>query len=307
MRDAIVKRLLELAKNDKRIMLITGDLGFGVLDEYRDTLPDQFLNAGVAEQNMAGIAAGLALEGHVVFTYSIGNFPTLRCLEQIRNDICYHDANVNIIAVGGGFSYGALGMSHHATEDIAIMRALPNMNVIVPSEPWQAAQAMDVAVNDPKPTYIRIDKSQGGINQNTGQPFKLGKANIVKQGSDVTIISTGGVLEEALLASQTLSQKGIDCRIIDISTIKPIDEQAIIDAAKNTGGIITIEEHNIIGGLASVVSEICMKHKILPKFFKSLGLDDVYSSIVGSQKYLRQFYKLDAAAIISAVQDLKNN
>ena len=133
MRDAFVERLSELAAEDPRICLITGDLGFGVLDDFARHFPDQYINAGVAEQNMTAIAAGMALEGHVVFTYSIGNFPTLRCLEQIRNDVCYHNANVTIVAIGGGFSYGVLGMSHHATEDIAIMRALPEMTVVVTS------------------------------------------------------------------------------------------------------------------------------------------------------------------------------
>ena len=298
MRNAVVNRLTELASQNDRIMLITGDLGYGVLEEYEKKFPDQFLNAGVAEQNMTAIAAGMALEGYIVFTYSIANFPFLRCLEQIRNDVCYHNANVNIISVGGGFSYGALGMSHHATEDISIMRSLPNMNVIVPSEPWQAAEAIDAIVNDPKPCYLRIDKSSGGVSNVEGKPFKLGQANIVRNGDDLTLISTGGILEEALTAANQLSTQGIQCRVIDMSTVKPVDEKVIIDAAKNTQGIITIEEHNIIGGLGSVISEVCLKNQILPKSFSNIGLNDVYSSIVGGQKYLRKHYQLDSEAII---------
>jgi transketolase len=298
MRNAVVERLTELAENDDKLVLITGDLGFGVLEKFQKRFPKQFLNAGVAEQNMTAIAAGMALEGHIVFTYSIGNFPILRCLEQIRNDVCYHECNVNIISVGGGFSYGSLGMSHHATEDISVMRSLPNMTVLSPSEPWQAAQCIDEAINDPRPSYIRIDKSSGGISKESGQKFQLGKANIVRSGQDLTIIATGGILKEALEASDLLSKKGVECRVIDLGTIKPIDEMAIIAAAKETGGIITLEEHNKIGGLGSAVSDVCMDNGVLPKFFVKMGMNDVYSSVVGSQQYLRGHYELDSSAVV---------
>ena len=161
MRDHFVKRLCELAESDRRITLITGDLGFGVLNEFRQRFPRQFINAGIAEQNMTGLATGMALEGRIVFTYSIGNFSTLRCLEQIRNDACYHEANVKIVSVGGGFSYGALGISHHATEDLAIMRSLPGLTVVSPCGLWEAVQAAEAVTRTPGVCYVRIDKSAG--------------------------------------------------------------------------------------------------------------------------------------------------
>ena len=196
MRDHVVGRITELALSDPRIILITGDLGFGVLNEYREKCADQFINAGVAEQNMTAVAAGMALEGFIVFTYSIGNFPTLRCLEQILNDVCYHDLNVNVLAVGGGFSYGQLGMSHHATEDLSIMRALPNMQVIAPSDAWQAAQAIDSMVAHTGPSYMRIDKSSAGLDASVEGEFRVGKARVLARGKDVTLIGSGGILAE---------------------------------------------------------------------------------------------------------------
>src|SRR5882757_6882308 len=159
MRDHFVKRLSEMAETDSRITLMTGDLGFGVLTDFQKRFPKQFINAGVAEQNMTGLATGLALDGRTVFTYSIANFPTLRCLEQIRNDICYHEANVKVVAIGGGFSYGALGISHHATEDIAIMRSLPGMTVLCPGDVHEAIEATTIAYRTPGPCYLRLDKS----------------------------------------------------------------------------------------------------------------------------------------------------
>src|SRR3990170_3459063 len=159
MRDAFIDRLSAMACRDPRVMLITGDLGFGVFDSYRQRFPAQFINAGVAEQNMTGIATGLALEGHIVYTYSIANFVFMRCLEQIRNDAAYHDCNVNVVAIGGGFSYGALGISHHATEDLAIMRAVPGVTVVAPGDDWEASEATAAVATSPGASYLRLDRS----------------------------------------------------------------------------------------------------------------------------------------------------
>src|SRR5438132_8604820 len=159
MRDAFVDSLGLAAAADRRVMVVTGDLGFGVLDRFATQCPDQYLNVGVAEQNLTGVATGLALDGHIVFTYSIANFPTLRCLEQIRNDACYHDANVKVVAIGGGFSYGPLGMSHHATEDLAILRALPNMTVVPPGDDSAAGCATTPLMNTRGTSHLRLDRS----------------------------------------------------------------------------------------------------------------------------------------------------
>lgn len=302
MRDVFVKKVCELAELNDRIMLVTGDLGFGVLDEFRKRFPSQFLNAGVAEQNMTGLATGLALEGRIVYTYSIGNFPTFRCLEQIRNDACYHNANVKIVSIGGGFSYGALGISHHATEDLAVMRSLPEITVLSPCDHWEAAESVVAMAETPGTCFVRLDKSAGRPSIKPGERFQLGKARLIHEGSDITIVVTGGILHEVQEASDQLSRDGIDVRILSVHTIKPFDSEAVVSAAQETGGIITIEEHSIHGGLGGLVAETLMDAGVLPHVFRRMGLNGGFSSIVGSQSYLRKRYGLDAVAIERAVR-----
>jgi len=301
MRDAFIDELDKLASNDPSIMLLTGDLGFGVLTDYAEKYPDQYINVGVAEQNMSGLACGLALEGYKVYTYSIANFTTLRCLEQIRNDICYHDADVTIVSVGAGFSYGQLGVSHFATEDLAILRALPNISVIAPSDPWEAKILVNQMYKKHGPKYLRIDKGSAGSIENSEEVF-LGKGRVVMEGSDLTLISVGAILKESIKAAELLLKKGIKARVITLNTIKPLDEEIIIKAAHETGGIISIEEHSLLGGLSGSIAETLFRSSVTPKFFKSLGIPDEYPTIVGDQNYLRDFYNLNADGIIKVVQ-----
>ncbi|HBR86791.1 MAG TPA: transketolase [Candidatus Marinimicrobia bacterium] len=297
MRDHFIRRMSNLVKQDPRIMLITGDLGFGVFNDFRKDFPENFINVGVAEQQMTGLATGLALEGKITFTYSIANFATLRCLEQIRNDAAYHGANVNVVAIGGGFSYGALGISHHATEDLAIMRSIPDMTVVAPCGYWETMEATAAIANQPGTAYLRLDKSSGDDTpQEVNESFHLGQARILRPGHDCTIITAGGILEEVLQAADTLTAEGIHARIMSMHTIKPIDQEAIINAVTETGTLITVEEHTIHGGLGSAVAEVLFDHGKTGNLLR-IGLDMGFSSIVGSQKYLRQQYKLDAASI----------
>ena len=303
MRDVFIKRLGELALKDPRIMLVTGDLGFGVFDEYRRQFPRQFINAGVAEQNMTGIATGMAMEGRIVFTYSIANFPTLRCLEQIRNDACYHGANVKVVSVGGGFSYGALGISHHATEDLAIMRSIPDLTVVSPCGLWETYEATKALVDMPGTCFFRLDKSFGNdAPKDEAEQFKLGRARVLKNGTDVSILVTGGILEEVEQAADILESKGISVQIISIHTLKPLDKDTIIQAARDTSRIVTVEEHTIHGGLGSAVAETLMDNGVYPEKFLRIGLEAGFSSIVGSQKYLRKRYDLDAESISNRIQ-----
>jgi transketolase len=300
-RDAFIRTLIELAPQHPELLLLTGDLGFSVLNGFVARFPRQFLNVGVAEQNMSGLAAGLALEGHTVFTYSIGNFPTLRCLEQIRNDICYHGANVKIVCVGGGMSYGPAGMSHHATEDLAILRSLPGMLVFSPGDLWEAAEAARHLVSHRGPAYFRLDKSAAPATAQPGEAFRPGSIRTVRDGSDATLAATGGILGEALLAADALAEQGIFCRVLSVHTIKPIDADTLTAAASETGGIVSIEEHAVDGGLGGAIAEALMEAGAFPRFFVRLGLRNTFSSIVGSQQYLRKVYSLDAAAIARAV------
>src|SRR3954463_9715392 len=228
MRDHFVKRLSQLAAADPRIVLLTADLGFGVLTDFAAKFPKQFLNVGVAEQNMTGLATGMALEGLIVFTYSIANFSTLRCLEQIRNDAAYHEANVKIVSVGSGFSYGPLGMSHHATEDLAIMRAIPGITIFSPCDLWESMECTEAAVRTAGTCYLRLDKSAAGRSEAPGEKFVMGQPRLRRAGGDVTIIATGGIVDEALKAAEELAREKIQARVLGIHTIRPLDTAPIL-------------------------------------------------------------------------------
>jgi transketolase len=304
MRDSFVKSITELAKSNSNVMLLTADLGFGVFEDFEKLFPKQFLNVGVAEQNMTGVAVGLSLEGKVVFTYSIGNFPILRCLEQIRNDACYHEVNVNIVASGGGFSYGALGMSHHTTEDLAIIRALPGMTVVSPGNAWEAGEATKALAKTNGVGYLRLDKTQYIDVEKHNKQFFIGKSQRVCNGDDITIIATGGIVSEAFNIAKILKISGIHSRVISMHTIKPIDKNEILKSINETGALFTLEEHNVIGGLGSAVAEVCLNEGCFPSKFKSFGLQDLLSSIVGSQQYLREYHKIDAKSVAEQILNL---
>ena len=288
MRTAFIRELEALAEKDDRITLVVGDLGFGVVETFAQRFPKQFTNAGVAEQNMTGIAAGMALSGKVPYTYSIGNFPTLRCLEQIRNDICYHQANVRVVAVGGGFVYGALGSSHHATEDIAIMRALPNMTVIAPGDPVESAAATRATVDWPGPCYIRLGRAGETVVHKSAIDFQIGKAIQVTEGEDLTLISTGGFLESTVAIAETLRSRGISTRVLSMHTVKPLDTEAVLSAARETRLVATLEEHSVIGGLGGAVAETIAEAKGIKAAFTRIGLASEFAPVAGDQTYLRE-------------------
>ena len=303
MRDGFVDTLVELAAEDERVILVTADLGFGIFDKYVARFPDRFINVGVAEQNMIGVSTGLALDGWKIFAYSIGNFSTLRCLEQIRNDASYHGANVNVVCSGGGFTYGNLGMSHHATEDLSIMRALPGVTVLAPCDRFEARHATRALVNLPGVGYLRIEKQVPIETSESGGAFVVGKARRVRDGSDVTIIGSGGVVAGAIAAADELAKQGISARVVSMHTLTPVDADEIHDAAINTRAIVTVEENQISGGLGGAVAEVCVEAGLGVKF-KRLGLSGVYSSIVGDQDFLRNYYGMGASAISAAVRSL---
>mgnify|MGYP005753796607 FL=1 len=300
MRDTFVKTLIGLAEKDKDIELITGDLGFGVLKPFWEKLPDQFTNAGIAEQNMTTVAAGMALEGKTVFTYSIGNFPTLRCLEQIRNDCAYHHANVNIVCVGGGFVYGSLGMSHHATEDIAVMRSLPGVTVVCPGDLVEAAEATKAIAKYPGTCYLRLGR--GGEKQvHTEIPnFRIGKAIRIKEGEKIAVFSTGAILDEVTDAVAELERKEISVEQYSFPTVKPLDQRVILDCSNRFDKIVTVEEHNITGGFGSAVAEVMAENPTRAQLVR-IGINDEYCSIVGSQKYLRDQYGFSADKLVKRI------
>lgn len=300
MRDTFVRTLIALAKENPNIELITGDLGFGVLKPFWERLPDQFINAGIAEQNMTSAAAGMALEGKTVFTYSIGNFPTLRCLEQIRNDCAYHGANVKIVCVGGGFVYGSLGMSHHATEDIAVMRALPGVAVLCPGDLVEAEEATKAIAKYPGTCYLRLGRGGEKRIHDHIDNFEIGKAIKIHDGEKIAIFSTGAIFEEVADAEAILAEHDIYPAVYTFPTVKPIDRAVIARCAVDFDMIVTVEEHNIVGGFGSAVAEVLAE---LPERARLLriGIHDTYSSIVGSQKYLRSQFGLDSGGIATQV------
>lgn len=304
MRTAFLETLLELARADERIVFLTGDLGFSVIEPFQRELPKQFVNAGVAEQNMTSIAAGMALSGKIAFTYSIANFPTLRCLEQIRNDVCYHEANVKIVAVGGGFAYGALGASHHATEELGVMRMMPGLVVVAPADPIEARAATRAIVAHPGPCYIRLGKA-GEPNVHAGEiAFELGKAIRLREGADLTLISTGSMLKAGMGVAEQLAARGIQARVLSMHTLKPLDSAAILAAARETGAILTLEQHSVIGGLGSAVAEVLAEAPGARPPFHRIGVPSAFSPRVGSQQYLEAQNGLDEASILRTVEAL---
>jgi len=306
MRDQFIKTLSDLARNDPRIVLITGDLGFGVFDDYIKNFPKQFINAGVSEQNMTLLATGMALEGYITFTYSIANFPTLRCLEMIRNDAAYHDANVKIISIGGGFSYGSLGISHHATEDLSIMRSIPNLTCLSPSSLWEVAEATKALIDTPGTCFLRLDKDQGY--NNSKNKFTIGKPRQVKEGDDIVFFVTGGIISEVIDSVEILKEKhGLSCSVFSVHTIKPLEIDSIIEAVAKHKLIVSVEENTIIGGLGSLILEALSDNDVYPKKLLRIGLQGCFSSVVGSQKYLREIYNMDSNSITSKVLDYYNN
>ena len=302
MRDSFVRSLLELAKADKNIELVTGDLGFGVLRPFWEALPDQFINAGIAEQNMTAMAAGMALEGKTVFVYSIGNFPTMRCLEQIRNDCAYHGANVKIVCVGGGFVYGSLGMSHHATEDLAVMRSLPGVTVFSPADKVEAAEVVKAAVAQPGTCYIRLGRGGEPVVREKIDDFQVGKAIPVQKGSRVAIFSTGDIYKEVALAAELLSRNGIAPTVYTFPTVKPVDAQTVLECVREHELIVTCEEHNVQGGLGTAVAEVLAEHREKARLLR-IGMEDAYCAVVGSQDHLRKHYGMNGETIARRIEE----
>lgn len=301
MRNTFVSTLIEQAKKNKSIELITGDLGFGVLKPFWEQCPDQFTNAGIAEQNMTALAAGMALNGKIAFTYSIGNFSTLRCLEQIRNDCAYHNANVKIVCVGGGFVYGSLGVSHHATEDLSIMRALPNVVVMAPGDPVEAKYCCEALIKYNGPGYLRLGRGGEPAIHSEIKDFAVGKAIKIANGKKAALFSTGAILNEVIAARDLLISEGITPAVYSFPTVKPIDKELIRKCATEYDLIVTCEENNLSGGFGSAVSEVLCEIEGAKARLHRVGIKDIYCSVVGNQEYLRKICNIDKESIAKSV------
>jgi transketolase len=302
MRTTFVKTLSALARQDERVYLLTGDLGYSVLEEFRDNFRGRFYNVGVAEANMAGVAAGLALSGKLPYIYSIATFAVLRCLEQIRNDICYHNLNVKVIGVGSGLSYSLYGASHESIEDIAMMRSLPNMVVACPGDPMETEVVLQEAYRHPGPVYVRLATKGEPVLHTTRPELPVGRGVVLKSGKDLALIATGNMLENARSVALALEKEGIHAHLVSLPYVKPIDRQLIRAAATQTGAIFTLEEHCLTGGLGSAVAEVLAEDCPGRVLFKRIALPDRFPPEVGSRAYLRNIYGLSVEGIIGTIK-----
>jgi transketolase len=304
MRTAFIETLCELSEQDDRIWLLTGDLGYSVLERYASRFPERYVNVGVAEQNMVGVAAGLALAGKIVFIYSIANFPVMRCLEQIRNDVCYHNLNVKIVAVGGGVAYGAQGYTHHGVEDFAVMRALPNMTVLAPGDPIETRLATEAIVDWQGPGYLRLGKAGEPVVHPAVPEFQIGNAIVVRDGIDVTLIAAGGALKATVDAAELLAAQGIQARVLSMCSIKPLDTRRVLQAARETGKLVVIEEHSSVGGLGSAIADTLAQAQVAPAW-RHIALTDGYWKAVGSQAHIQKRFGISSDYIRDVVLSMQ--
>ena len=305
MRQMCLNMVYELAKEDPRIFFVGSDLGVGTLDKFKAEMPDRFFMEGVSEANIIGMATGLALEGKIPYVNTIAPFITRRCFEQVVLDACLHDVNVRLIGNGGGMVYAPLGPTHLAIEDMAIMRAIPNMTIVAPADADEMRRFMPLTVDHQGPIYIRLAKGYDPIVTNDDVPFQIGKAIPMRQGSDALILTTGITLRIALEAADVLKSHGIEASILHVHTIKPLDVEAILEHIANVPVVVAVEEHTIIGGLGSAVAEVIAEANFAqPKRFKRLGIPDVFPDQYGSQDSLMERYSITAQELVSVTRGL---
>lgn len=297
--------LLELALENKNILAVTSDSrGSGKLLSYAAGLPDQIVEVGIAEQNLVGIAAGLAASGKIVYAVSPASFLTARALEQIKNDVCYSDRPVKLIGISAGVSYGALGSTHHSTHDLAVLRAINNITIIVPADNFEAAEAIKAVAKVNRPVYIRFGKRPMHHLHPTKTQFEIGRALTLKQGTDVAFVAAGETVYHSWLASEKLEKQGYSTRVISMHTLKPLDTEALLNAANECQILITVEEHSIHGGLGEACAAVLMEAGIkMP--FKIIGFPDDYM-ITGSQMEIWDHYGISAEALANAALTLMN-
>lgn len=302
-RDAYGIAFYELAKQDQRIVAVTADVPDSVrFSKFRESWPERFFNFGIAEQNMMGAAAGLAREGKIPFVSVYAIFAALRALEQLRTDIAYPKLPVRICTTHSGISLGQAGPSHHSIEDISIMRTIANMVVVAPADGLSTAMAMNAIKDCDGPVYMRLSRAVEPTVYSSIGTYQVGKANLIRKGTDITIMAYGASVGNALVAATTLSKEGIEAQVVDMAFIKPIDRDMIIEAAKSTNHILTVEEQNIIGGLGSAVAEVLAEENVDAKL-KRLGIPDQYT-LAGPYEELQHYYKLDPEGISAEARNL---
>lgn len=303
--DVFSETLLSLAERDNHVLAVTSDSrGSGKLLPFAERLPDQIVEVGVAEQNLVGIAAGLTSAGKIVYAVSPACFLTARALEQIKNDVCYSDRPVKLIGISAGVSYGALGSTHHAIHDVAALRAINNIDIIVPADNFETAEAIKAAAKMAHPVYIRLGKRPMYHLHQPGTAFKVGKAITIHDGTDVAFISTGETVYHALMAARELEREGLRCRLVSMHTNKPLDTRAVLQAARDCQALVTVEEHNVSGGLGEACAAALMEAGIRVPF-KIVGFPDEYM-VMGSQLDIFRHYGISAQGLAQTARALLN-
>lgn len=301
MRDAFFNKLYELARKDPNIILVDADMGAPSLDKFRTDMPSQFVNVGIAEQNAITVACGLALGGKTAFTYAIAPFITLRCYEQIKVDMCAMKLPVTCIGVGAGFSYDDSGPTHHTTEDISIMRALPYITILNSTDSIMAAKCAEIAVRSKSPMYVRLDREQLPDLYNKNETFKDG-LHLFRKGKDVCIVSTGNMVHKALDVAKSLKKQNIDAAVLDLYRLKPVNKNFLVKHLKQSKKIVTLEEHLLDGGLGSIIAEIIADNNLsIP--LKRLAIPDKFCYTYGGREEIRKTIGLDTDSIVKSIKD----
>jgi len=304
MRNAYVSALSDLARTNKDIFVLVADNGALVYDEFRREFPEQFINCGISEANMISVAAGLASCGKIPFAYTISSFLIMRAYEQIRNDVCLQKMNVKLVGIGAGLVYSNLGPTHQAVEDIALTRTLPHMTIFSPADAREAKHVTHAAAHIAGPVYIRLATGGSPAIYSNDYDFKVGRAITLRDGSDITIIGSGGILTEIVKAADILKDRGISVRLINVHTVKPIDKEAILRAADETRAILTVEEHSIYAGIGSAVAEVVIENNTAPIAFKRLGLNDTFPVGYGTYDQMKEMNGISQGAIVKSAQIL---
>ncbi|MFC1578177.1 transketolase family protein [Thermodesulfobacteriota bacterium] len=305
MRKAFVKTLVEMADIDERILLLTGDIGYSALEPFADKFPERFLNVGVAEQNMVGLATGMAEGGYIPFVYSIATFCTMRPYEFIRNGPILHNLPVRIVGVGGGFEYGHAGATHHALEDVGIMRTQPGITVIVPADHIQTRSALLAGRGIPGPIYYRLGKDDQTTIPGLNGRFELEKPQLINDGNDLLIIAMGGVSSEAVAAAESLKNRGINSTVMIIASVKPISSEALADIFMRFKVVLTVEGHYTTGGIGSLVSEVIAEYGLGCKVVRC-GIKKMKGGKSGSQNFLRHIHGISADKLVTSAINALN-
>jgi transketolase len=302
MRNAFADELTKLGAEDARVVMLSGDIGNRLFDKFKDKHPSRFFNCGVAEANMMGVAAGMAMNGLRPVAYTITPFVTTRCLEQIRTDVCYHEAPVTIVAVGAGLAYSGLGPTHHACEDISFLRSIPNMVVICPGDAFEVRGALRAALQQDHPVYIRMGKKgEPLVHKGPVADFRIGRAITISRGTDVCLLSTGNMLPEAAEAAHKLNERGISAEVVSFHTVKPLDEACLKDVFSRFRLVATLEEHSLIGGFGAAVSEWLADSETSHSKFLRFGTPDAFFKKSGEQEYAREVLGLTAHQIAEKI------